>query len=71
MAAGVRAALIYWHFKDKADLFNAMMGRATLPMEQLLTRHRARCAPPPWRRWRRSHAQSPAPHRHRRIICAA
>lgn len=24
---------IYWHFKDKADLFNAMMDRVTLPLE--------------------------------------
>ena len=25
---------VYWHFKDKADLFNAMMERVTLPMEE-------------------------------------
>ena len=25
---------IYWHFQDKADLFNAMMERVTLPLEQ-------------------------------------
>ena len=24
---------IYWHFKDKSDLFNAMMERVTLPLE--------------------------------------
>ncbi|MES2533043.1 MAG: TetR family transcriptional regulator [Pseudomonadota bacterium] len=24
---------VYWHFKDKADLFNAMMERVTLPLE--------------------------------------
>jgi TetR/AcrR family acrAB operon transcriptional repressor len=27
---------IYWHFKDKADLFNAMMERVILPMEESL-----------------------------------
>jgi TetR/AcrR family acrAB operon transcriptional repressor len=27
---------IYWHFKNKADLFNAMLERITLPMEEAL-----------------------------------
>ncbi|MDR3370795.1 TetR family transcriptional regulator [Rhodoferax sp.] len=35
-AAGASRGAIYWHFKNKADLFNAMMKCATLPMEQAM-----------------------------------
>ena len=39
-AAGLSRGAIYWHFADKVALFNAIMDRVDLPLEQALARAR-------------------------------
>ena len=40
-AAEVTRGAIYWHFKDKGELFDAMMQRVVLPAEEMLERAEA------------------------------
>ena len=37
-AAGVTRGAIYWHFKNKSELFTAMVDRVSLPIEDMVAR---------------------------------
>jgi TetR/AcrR family acrAB operon transcriptional repressor len=51
-AAGVTRGAVYWHFRDKVDLFNSLMDRAVLPFEQQWLAARADDAAAPMTRLR-------------------
>ena len=51
-AAGTTRGAIYWHFKDKVALFNAMMDRVTHPLEQVGSKSASMATLPPLERLR-------------------
>lgn len=53
-AAGLTRGAIYWHFQNKADVFEAMMHRVTLPLERTLDADEMQAAADPLAFLRRS-----------------
>jgi TetR/AcrR family acrAB operon transcriptional repressor len=53
-AAEVTRGAIYWHFKDKGELFDAMMNRVVLPAEEMLERAGLKGDPDPLELLRRA-----------------
>lgn len=51
-AAGLTRGAIYWHFKNKYELIEALLQRVTLPLDELGAGHEARHADDPLRRIR-------------------
>jgi TetR/AcrR family transcriptional regulator, acrAB operon repressor len=45
VAAGTSRGAIYWHFKDKAALYNAMIERVSLPLEHAISTAPSRSEP--------------------------
>lgn len=45
--AGVTRGAIYWHFADKASLFNAMMERVKMPLESAMQQLHSACLDDP------------------------
>lgn len=57
LAAGVTRGAVYWHFKNKSELFDSIIERAFMPLENTLLKLNSRSPEPPLERLR-LHANS-------------